>query len=221
MLRPMAGYVKAEQRRAQARAAALRVLGRGEVGFDGLSLRHVAQEMDVPLSTLAYAYPSTRVLFEDLTEEYNRTLWDTLEANVRGLGLQEELRRAADWFVAEIMRDAAHRALVLRQVLALAQDGWSQADYNSERAAGIVRVIAERSAEHYRVPDEVLGNAIYGLVMGESTRWMAGSGEHVVWSTLRAGFDGLTLLADPRPLGQPHPEPAPLDYLAAPLPGST
>jgi anaerobic selenocysteine-containing dehydrogenase len=78
--------------------------------------------------------------------------------------------------------------------------------------------IAERSAEHYRVPHHVLGNLILSFTNGQMLHWMQTGDEHIYWSTVLAGIDGTVLLADPRPLGEPHPEPAPLDYANVPVP---
>jgi AcrR family transcriptional regulator len=224
MLRPMseyvkAEYVKAEERRAQARAAALRILAKGEAGPDQLALRHVAQEMDVPLSTLTYAYPSTRVLFEDLIENaFNQPLWDTLEAGIGDSGLRRELQRAARWYLVNLLRDPAMRALRVWQMQAIARNQYSRAEFTSEQVVHLLDTIAERSAEHYRVPHHVLGNLILSFTNGQMLHWMQTGDEHVYWATVLAGIDGTVLLADPRPLGEPHPEPAPLDYANVPVP---
>lgn len=219
MLRPMSEYVKAEERRAQARVAALRILSRGELGPEQLALRHVAHEMDVPLSTLTYAYPSTRVLFEDLIESsFNQPLWDTLVADIGEEGLRGELQRAARWYLAHLLRDPAKRALRVWQLHAIARNQYSRAEFTTEKVVHLLDTIAERSAEHYRVPHHVLGNLILSFTNGQMLRWLETGDERTYWETVLAGIDATVLLADPRPLGEPHPEPAPLDYANVPLP---
>jgi AcrR family transcriptional regulator len=217
----MAEYVKVEQRRALARAAALRVLARGDLGPESLALRHVAQEMDVPLSTLTYAYPSTSVLFEDLVEDYTQQMWDGLSANVGDGGLRVELHAAARSFFVDVLSRPARQALILWQVQALARHSWGRAEVNVGRATVLVDTIAQRAAEHYRVPHEVLANLIVAFTTGQVVHWVATGDERSYWSTVLAGVDGTVLLADPRPRSEPHPQPAPLDYANAPLPDVT
>ena len=213
----MTPYVRAEQRRRLARDAALRVLSRGEVGPEGLALRHVAAELDVPLSTLTHAYPSTGALFDDLAESNNTTVWDGLADDAGDAGLRAELRRAARSFLVGVLRDPGRRALILWQIQALARSEWREPGANVERATHLIDVIAERSGEHYRVAHGVLAHLILAFTHGEVIRWMATGDEQVYWSTVLAGIDGTVLLADPRPPGQPHPEPVE-DYEGMPLP---
>ena len=56
------GLVSAEERRAQAREVALRLLG--ERRFENVSLRDVARELGVPLSTLTYTYSAVTDLLD-------------------------------------------------------------------------------------------------------------------------------------------------------------
>ncbi len=209
--------MRADERRSQARQAALRVLSRGEVGPEGLALRHVAAELDVPLSTLTHAYPSTRALFDDLAESYNRTLWEGLADDAGGAGLRAELRRAARTFLVGVLRDPGRRALILWQIQALARSEWRETGANVERATHLIDVIAARSGEHYRVPHGLLAHLVLAFTHGEVVRWMTTGDERVYWSTVLAGIDGTVLLADPRGVDQPHPEPAE-DYAGMPLP---
>jgi AcrR family transcriptional regulator len=220
MLRPMAGYVRAEQRRQLAREAALRVLSRGEVGPEEVALRHVAQEMDVPLSTLTYAYPSTGLLLDDLADESNRALWSSLGADVGDGGLRTELEAAARQFAVDVLGDPARRALMLWQIQALARNEWTRAEISVERATDLVDVIADRAGEHYRVPHQVLAQLILAYTFGQLVQWLATRDQQAYWSTLLAGIDGAVLLADPRPAGEPHPGPTPRDYEGVVFPRS-
>lgn len=220
MLRTVAEYVRAEQRRALAREAALRVLTRGEVGAEAIALRHVAVEMDVPLSTLTYAYPSTGLLLDDLVDEYNRALWSSLTDGVGTAGLRTELEVAARRFAIDVLGDPGSRALILWRIQALARNEWSRAEISVEHATALIDVIAERAGEHYRVPHRVLAQLILSYTFGQVVQWLGTRDEQAYWSTILAGIDGAALLADPRPVDEPHPEPTPRDYGSAPVPRS-
>lgn len=213
MLCPMSEYVKADRRRAQARAAAMRLLSSGQMGYEGLALRHVAQEMDVPLSTLTYAYPSVGVLFEDLADEaFQFSLWDSLRAGVGSAGLRSELLAAAGWYLEHVLKDEGMLALIVWQLKAVARGQWSRAEFTSDQAEQLIDQIARSAGEHYRVPHDVLGNLVVSFVRGQVMRWVELRDERVYWSTMLAGIDGTVLLADPRPSDQPHPVPPPMDY---------
>jgi len=127
--------------------------------------------MDVPLSTLNYAYPRTRLLFEDLIENsFNQH---------------------------------------------------PRAQFTTEQVVRLLDTIAERAAEHYRVPHHVLGNLILSFTNGQTLHWIETGDEHTYWATVLAGIDGAVLLADPRPRDEPHLEPTPRDYANVPVPDPT
>lgn len=216
----MAEYVRAEHRRQLAREAALRVLTRGEVGPEAIALRHVAHEMDVPLSTLTYAYRSTGQLLEDLVEEHNRALWADVTLEVGPAGLRIELETAARRLAADVLADPARRALILWQIQALARSEWTRAEASLESATRLVAVIAERADEEYRVSHDVLARLLLSYTYGVVVQWLATRDEQAYWSTVLAGIDGAVLLADPRPAGQAHAAPAPRDYGSVTVPRS-
>ncbi|MHA3021694.1 TetR/AcrR family transcriptional regulator [Mycobacterium sp. BMJ-28] len=60
------GYVRESVRRALTSDAAIRVIGREGIG--AASLRRIAEEAEVPLSSLNHVYPSKQSLFEDAWE---------------------------------------------------------------------------------------------------------------------------------------------------------
>lgn len=212
--------MRASRRRQLARDAALRVLTRGEIGPEAIALRHVAQEMDVPLSTLTYAYPSTGPLLEDLVEEYNSALWGDMTDHVGSAGLRVELERAARRLAIDVLADPGRRALILWQVQALARSEWTRSEVSLERATRLIDTIADRAGEHYRVPHQVLAHLILAYTYGVVVQWLATSDEQAYWSTALAGVDGAVLLADPRPADDAHAVPAPRDYASVTVPRS-
>ncbi len=218
MLQAMAGYVKAEERRRMARAAALAVLSRGDVGPEAMSLRHVAQEMDVALSTLTYVYPSTRALFSDLVREYSEALWEAVLDHVGDGGLRAELQRAARRFYVYALGDAARVSLMMWEIKEVAAQTWDRAEADLEVSRRLVDTIAERGGEHYRVSPEVLAHMLLAFTFGQILHWVATGDDRIYWSTMLAGIDGTVLLADPRPIGTPHDQAAPADYVAVQAP---
>lgn len=214
----MPAYMKAEQRRTLARAAALDILSRGEVAPERLALRHVAQEMDVSLSTLTYVYPSIGALFEDLVEEHSRALWEGLIDGVGDRGLAIELEQTARRYFLDVLRDPGRTALLLWQIRAIAGRSWARAQIDSRRAERLVATIAERGGEHYRVGHDVLARMVLAFAYGQIITWVSGGAADTYWSTTLAGIDGTVLLADPRPVGVPHPRPALHDYASAVAP---
>ena len=70
------------------------------------------------------------------------------------------------------------------------------------------------------VPHRILAQLILSYTYGQVVQWLGTQDEQAYWSTLLAGIDGAVLLADPRPVGDPHPDPAPRDYDAAVVPRS-
>jgi AcrR family transcriptional regulator len=65
--------VKADARRAQARDVALTMMRNG-VSYKDLTLRDIASQLGIPLSTLTYAYVSVGALLDDFQGAFNAPL---------------------------------------------------------------------------------------------------------------------------------------------------
>lgn len=88
------------------------MLGRGQVGLD-LTLRHVAQELDVALSTVTYAYPNVTELLDDLTVEHNANVWRFLREEIGNQGFAVEMQRMASRYYLYAMHEPARLTLML------------------------------------------------------------------------------------------------------------
>ena len=97
--------VPAEERRAQARAVVLGLLGQGR-RYENVSLRDVARELDVPLSTLTYVYSWITDLLDDFATFIDDRM---LLSRVGPGGLQAELTSYVDELVAMLMADPGNR----------------------------------------------------------------------------------------------------------------
>lgn len=100
----MVGYVRAPERREQLLAAARGVLVRE--GLDGLTLRDVAAEAGVHLSTLQYIFSSRAELVGALVQ---RVLQEARYGQFEpGSGdLRHELHRLLDWYATQFLSDPA------------------------------------------------------------------------------------------------------------------
>ena len=114
----MPGYVRAAQRRDQLLTAARAVLVRD--GLDELTLRSVAQEAGVHLSTLQYIFPSRAELVRALAAMVVSSAGqeDFVTGNA---GLEVELHRAVLWYATEFLADPALLELVRFEVLTAAR----------------------------------------------------------------------------------------------------
>jgi AcrR family transcriptional regulator len=114
----MPGYVRAAQRREQLLAAARAVLVRE--GLDRLTLRDVAAEADVRLSTLQYIFTSraelVRALAGSVVANAGRSGFVTGPA-----GLEVELHRVVRWYATEFLADPAILELIRFEVLTAAR----------------------------------------------------------------------------------------------------
>ncbi len=218
MLLTMAGYMKADERRAAARAAAFSVLSRDNPGLEGFSLRHVAQEMDVSLSTLTYVYPSTRLLLLDMVIEYRESNWDAIIDHVGDGGLRTELQSAARRYFVHVLGDRARTALISWEIRELVKGDWSASEADLAVARGLIDKIAEQAHEHYRIAHGVLARMALAFTYGEVLQWVATGDDNDYWSALMAGIDGIVLLADPLPITTRHEGAAAADYGAMQAP---
>jgi AcrR family transcriptional regulator len=115
---PMPGYIRAAERREQLLSAARAVLVRE--GLDELTLRDVAAEADVRLSTLQYIFASraelVRALAASVVANAGRKEFATGSA-----GLAVELHRAVHWYATDFLADQAILELVRFEVLTAAR----------------------------------------------------------------------------------------------------
>lgn len=111
----MVGYVRAAQRREQLLGAAREVMLRE--GMAGLTLRAVAQQAGVHLSTLQYIFPSRAELVRALSNHIlaHRDGFSTGDA-----GLEAELKRTVDWYSTQFLADPAILELIRFEILATA-----------------------------------------------------------------------------------------------------
>lgn len=153
----MPGYVRAAQRREQLLDAAVEVLVRE--GLDELTLRDVAAEAGVRLSTLQYIFPSRSELVSALT---GRVLARAgREQFVTGSeGLAVELPRVVDWYATDFLAEPAILELVRFEVLTAARhptgDGASRLPDDWPRMTVLIPArlteICDRAAEEYDLP---------------------------------------------------------------------
>jgi len=152
----MPGYVRADVRREQLLAAAREVLVRD--GLESLTLRGVAGQAGVRLSTLQYIFASRSDLVRALAE---RTLQDAGlgQFQVGQGGLDAELRRRVDWFATRFLADPAIVELVRHEFVSQAnrRDLEEGIEYPlgrpilSEAAPPFFAEIQDRGGEQYAI----------------------------------------------------------------------
>ena len=194
-------YVSAEDRRAQAREVARRHMREG-ARYEDLSLRDIAKELGVALSTLTYAYQS----IGDLMDDFDLVFHAELMTQVGSGGLREELRRYVDGSYRMVSSDPALME-ISRYRLSQIGDGHQTA--RLEGTLELFTVIRRRGRENYRLPDDLMAELFFSQTTGAFTVWFDGVSppgrEWYRW--MIAAIDILTIAADPRPIGQPHAEP--------------
>ena len=167
----MPGYVRAAQRREQLLDAAVEVLVRD--GLEGLTLRDVAAQAGVRLSTLQYIFSSRAELVAALSE---RVLADARygQFEVGTGGLDHELRRLVNWFATQFFADPAMVELVRHEYVARVsrRDPEEQIDYPAGRPIVTARAgqrfveIAANADEEYDLPAEALARMWSVVQMG-------------------------------------------------------
>ena len=199
-------HLKAADRRALCRAAAFTVLRRGDVDLEGLGLRHVAQELDVSLSTVTYAYPNIEALLTDMVRESVEGLWPSVIAGISNRGLRAELREVAKVYYLATMHDPAREALLryeIRETVARStyvRGRLLPSTADEQVASGVVRAIRVRANEHYRIPDIVLAVLLQSMTDGLLLHWISEKNDARWWGSMMATIDAAVLLADPRPV---------------------
>ncbi len=200
----MAPYVRADVRRAQLLSAARQVLARD--GLDRLTLRAVAEQADVRLSTLQYIFSSRAELVTALAE------WVLEESRgarppVGSRGLDVELKAVIDFYAVPVLADRPIVELIRSEFVADANAGLTSEPtvYPTGRSV-LLQLVAEhvseacaRSNEAYDVPEEVLvrlwGLGLIGVLWG----FLRDGDAEVFRSDGHLVVDALTALANPHP----------------------
>lgn len=199
----MAPYVRADVRRGQLLVAARRVLVRD--GLDRLTLRAIADEAHVRLSTLQYIFPSRAQLVTALAEavlEEARQSGPTIGSR----GLETELRALIDFYAAPVLGDRPLVELIRSEFVASANAGLPNGEISYPTGQSIleslvsehVREVCSQSGETYAVGETVIAR-LWGLGL-----------TGVLWRFLRDGdlegfrSDGYVLVDAMAALAQPR-----------------
>ncbi len=167
----MAGYVRAAQRREQLLAAAARVLVAD--GLEDLTLRAVAAEAGVRLSTLQYIFPSRADLVHALVEHVLANAgYGQFEVGTGGLEI--ELHRLVDFNADRLASDPAVAELIRHEVIGrVSRDASSpSAQIPEERLIAAAATqqrfgeIARAAGEEYDQPTGDLGRLFALAHMG-------------------------------------------------------
>ena len=192
----MVAHVSAEERRVQARAVALGLLAKRR--FENLSLRDVARELDIALSTLTYVYSSVN----DLLDDFDGYIDEPVLSHIGTGGLRVELGRYADKAVSVVGGDPGLREIWRYRMARVGSGSFAE---GLVRAEEMITQIRMRSGETYRLPVADLAAAFRRLTIGALVHWLdAGSGDAAEWrDAMRVSIDVLVLAADPQLGGQP------------------
>ena len=200
----MAPYVRADVRRAQLLEASEAVLVRD--GLDRLTLRAVAEEAGVRLSTLQYIFSSRAELVSALAERVIERRAQT-GPTIGSRGLVAELTDLIDYQASAVLSERGLMELIRSELVAGANATLSTQEVHYPGGRSILgemlgeRVVevCARSAESYSQSPEVLSHL-----------WARGL-TGMVWAFLRDGDDrafrregmilveALTALANPQP----------------------
>ena len=183
--------VPAEVRREQACGVVADLLRSGR-RFEHVSLRDVARELGIPMSTLTYAYSSITDLMDDLRDPLESGVTNEVGSG----GLREELRGSTERWMEMIRGDAAVKE-IYRYRLSRVGAGVEAAD--AERRIDRVTRIRESSGESYALSDREIGLASSALSTGLAVIWLDSGGgdpEELRRAAL-AGVDILVCAANP------------------------
>ena len=160
-----------------------------------MSLRDVARELDVPMSTLTYVYSSITDLLDDFATFIDDRM---LLSRVGPGGLQAELTSYVDELVAMLMADPGLRE-VWRYRLGRVGQGWLVTE--AGRWTEVIGMIRAAAGERYRLEDRTLGQAFWSLVLGEVTCWLddATPDPADLHRRMRAAVDVVVMAAGPQP----------------------
>jgi AcrR family transcriptional regulator len=188
--------VKAETRRAQAREVALRMIRNG-ASYQDITLRDIAAELGIPLSTLTYAYVSVSALLDDFKGELNAPM---LEAIGDG-GLRVELIAYLGRVFDSLRQDPANGELGRYR---LSRIGSGDHVVNSiGQSEALITKIRRLGRENYRLPDDLIARLFGKQLDGTMLHWLDQPTDaelQMSYQDMLAFIDLLTLAADPQPL---------------------
>lgn len=159
-----------------------------------LNLRHVAQHLGVPLSTLTYVYSSTEDLLEDMSTEY-RQRWGTVIAEgTWDRGLRTELEYIGELYYERILCSPFRVAMAEYEIIRT----FNGHEYTPAAGSdgGLIDLIGHRSGERYRVPGAVMAGMM-GVFGNGVLLLSARIGPEDTLPVLRACIQAMIALADP------------------------
>lgn len=199
----MAGYVRAAERQERLLEAAKTVLVRD--GYQALTLRTVANEAGIGLSTLQYVFRSRADLVGALVDKVAEDAGFRRPA-FPSSGLRSALVDLAAWYGEAVLADPGMRELVRADFAAgLTRHGPAPQDYPAGRplfegiTTGIVEHSHDAGAEQWAVPWQTVA-ALCGSGFTGLTYVYLRSGDLADYrQTVAHLIDAVVALADPRP----------------------
>lgn len=192
--------VKAEIRRAQARDVALAMMRAGKP-YQDLTIRDIAAELGIPLSTLNYVYVSINDLLDDFEGYFNAPLLDAVGDG----GLRAELATHVARGLQVVAGDPA-AAEIARYRLSRLGSGRHQ-ETSIAASEDLITRIRRNARENYRLPDDLIARLYAKGIDGTTLHWLDAPGEEaaqLAYQDMLALIDILAAAADPQPLGSPH-----------------
>lgn len=198
----MASYVRAPQREAQLLEAARAVLVRD--GYQGLTLRAVAGEAGVRLSTLQHIFRTRtdllRALEQKVVDDCGYTSFE-----MRERGLRIELQDAAQWYGQQVLGDPGMRELLRAELAA-------NVGRRSEGAVGLpgqprlhdrlvvgLQRMQDQGHELWSVPVEQLATLCRHSVVGLTYDLLHTGNSAAYRADAASTIDAIVRLADPKP----------------------
>jgi AcrR family transcriptional regulator len=199
----MAGYVRAAEREAQLLAAAKTVLVRD--GYQALTLRTVAKEAGIGLSTLQYVFRTRADLVQALVDKVTEDAGFRRPAFPVG-GLRSTLADVAEWYGRAVLSDPGMRELLRADYSAgLSRHGPEPEDYPAGRplfegiATDIIQHLHDDGPERWAVPWQTVA-ALAGSGFAGLTYGYLRTGDLAYYQdTVAHLIDATVALADPRP----------------------
>ncbi len=177
---------------------ALRLLA--ERRFENVSLRDVARELGVPLSTLTYTYSAVT----DLLDDFDGYVDVPARARVGSGGLRVELLRYVDEAFAVLTGEPGPREIWRYR---LSQVGRGFLEPGLDRMEEMIATIRVQGGESYRLPDRELGHLFRYMTIGSLLHWLdSGPQDSAEWyQSLQLSIEVLVLAADPQPVSPRAP----------------
>jgi AcrR family transcriptional regulator len=137
--------------------------------FEHVSLRDVARELGIPMSTLTYVYSS----ITDLMDDFSDPVEDVVLGEEESGGLREALTGSVERWVAMMSGDLAIKE-IWRYRLSRVGSGAEAA--SAERAIDRITRIRQSSGESYALSDEEIGMAYSAMSSGVALIWLDSGG---------------------------------------------